>query len=105
SLIDGFDDRIPDIRATLGDLTNSIPGSVGTPASGRGAPTIYVRIGNEAVDQYVTAIVDRKDDDDSRAMAQGVRRYWQNCLARTLPSGSAGAARCRSPSTSSGASG
>jgi len=75
SLLDGFEDRIPDVKATLGGLTSEIPRSVGVGNTrSMVSPVVYVSIGNEAVDQYVTTRIDQRRDDDSRRTAQGVRR-------------------------------
>lgn len=74
-LIAGFDSKIPEIKSALGDITAIIPQSVGVPRGGSmAAPAIFVSIGNEAVDQYVTVRTERIMDDRERTMAQGVRR-------------------------------
>lgn len=73
SLIDGFDDVLPEVRATLTGVTNSIPGTVGVPAAATSTPVIHVTIGNQAVDQYVTTRVRSENADRERTMAQGVR--------------------------------
>lgn len=73
SLMDGFDARLPEIRSQLGAITATIPQSVGQvrPAM---SPVVFVTIGNEAVDQYVTTRVRRENDAEARVLAQGVRR-------------------------------
>lgn len=75
-LIDGFESRIPDIRASLGDITAIIPQSVAGGSLSRtpGTPTVFVTIGNEAVDQFVTTRVEMAQRERTRVMAQGVRR-------------------------------
>lgn len=78
-LIDGFRNAIPRVRDELSGLTRDIPGlatpsPVGAPLSyAVGAPTVYVTIGNEAVDQYVTTRVVQERADERRLTAQGVR--------------------------------
>lgn len=73
SLMTGFDARLPEIRAQLGAITATIPQSVGR-IGAAGGPVVYVTIGNEAVDQYVTTRVRRENDAEARVLAQGVRR-------------------------------
>lgn len=73
SLMDGFEQSMPEVRAMLGGITSEIPSAVAVPELGAGAPVVYVSIGNEAVDQYVTARVTRVSDDRDRIAAQGVR--------------------------------
>lgn len=78
-LIDGFRNALPAVRDELSGLTGAIPAmaapsAVGAPLSyDTGAPTVYVTIGNEAVDQYVTTRVAQAQDDNRRLTAQGVR--------------------------------
>lgn len=74
SLLIGFESRIPEIKATLGGITDIIPQSVSVNGGSMAAPTVFVSIGNEAVDQYVTVRTTQVVDDRERELAQGVRR-------------------------------
>lgn len=74
SLIDGFENRFPDVQASLGGFTGELAGTTGVSSLRPAVPVVMVTIGNEAVDQYVTARVEAHDDERTRTMAQGVRR-------------------------------
>lgn len=82
-LMAGIQAEVPALTAQLQAITFGIPNTVNqgvSPIGQRfntaapGAPAVYVSIGNEAVDQYVTTRVDRQLERDNRVMSQGVRR-------------------------------
>jgi hypothetical protein len=78
-LINGIQKSIPRVRAELQGLTMNMPSfaapsSIAAPASGSMiAPNVFVSIGNEAVDQFVTTRVEQVDRRNVRTAAQGVR--------------------------------
>ena len=78
-LINGIQKSIPRVRAELQGLTMNMPSfaapsSISAPASGSMvAPNVFVSIGNEAVDQFVTTRVEQVDRRNVRTAAQGVR--------------------------------
>lgn len=78
-LIAGFQKAVPRVRAELQGLTLALPGfaapsALFAPSSGSmAAPAVYVTIGNEAVDQFVTTRVEQANRRDMRTAAQGVR--------------------------------
>lgn len=81
--INGIEQLLPDLRATITTAALAVPTTVQQTVSpigqrfntaAAGAPAVYVSIGNEAVDQYVTTRVDRQLERESRVMSQGVRR-------------------------------
>ncbi|MGS2588105.1 phage tail protein [Streptomyces hebeiensis] len=86
SIMDGFmkgiADSVPALERQLGGITLAVPAMVTPGAADFGfrgvltpqAPTVYVSIGNEAVDRYVTTRVDSSLRTRDRELAQGVRR-------------------------------
>jgi phage-related protein len=78
-LIAGIQRAVPRVRSELQGLTGQLPGfgpqlaGVTAPAAAAFAPVVYVSIGNEAVDQYVTVRADQVYDQRARTEAQGVR--------------------------------
>ena len=79
----GIEDTLPDLRRTVSDFALAVPTTIQQTVSpigqrfnvaSPGAPAVFVTIGNEAVDQFVTTRFDRQFDRNSRIMSQGVRR-------------------------------
>lgn len=78
----GIESRLPDLRATISQVAAVIPQTLTQVSSigqrfntaEAGAPAVYVTIGNQAVDQYVTTRVEAVDRRNIRTTSQGVRR-------------------------------
>ncbi len=82
-LMAGIQAEIPALTAQLQAITVGIPNTVNQTVSpigqrfntaAPGLPPIYVSIGNEAIDQYVTTRVEAVDRRRTRTATQGVRR-------------------------------
>lgn len=81
--INGVESQLPDLNATITQAALSVPTTIQqtvSPIGQRfntapaGAPAVFVTIGNQAVDQYVTTRVEAVDRRSVRTAAQGVRR-------------------------------
>jgi phage-related protein len=78
-LIAGIQRAVPRVRAELQGLTGQLPqfgpqlAGVSAPTATIAPPVVYVSIGNEAVDQYVTVRSEQVYDQRARTAAQGVR--------------------------------
>lgn len=81
----GLESKIPELRRTLTRIALEVQSPDFQFDAGGGrvisipdftvpAPTVYVTIGNEAVDQYVTTRVEEVSDDRARTQAKGTRR-------------------------------
>jgi phage-related protein len=80
--INGIEDALPTLKATVTGVAEVLPQTTSDinidrfPKSfgGTSAPTVFVTIGNEAVDQFVTTRVEQANSRNMRIMSQGVRR-------------------------------
>lgn len=82
-LMAGIQSELPELTAQLQAITVGIPNTVNQTVSPigqrfniapRGVPAVFVSIGNEAVDRYVTVRTNQALDARERTHAQGVRR-------------------------------
>ncbi|MGH3587298.1 MAG: phage tail protein, partial [Pseudonocardia sp.] len=77
----GLRKAMPLLRSDLQGVAAAVPGTVNArlsgvttpPAGSMVAPAVYVTIGNEAVDQYVTVRAQQVVDQNARTNAQGRR--------------------------------
>ena len=79
--INGVLALLPQLQATVGNAFGSAVApfgpqvaAVGAPAAVAAAPVVYVQIGNEAVDQFVTTRVEQVNATRDRNLSYGVRR-------------------------------